>query len=196
MAQNQNQLENFFHFSSKLLIILPIVIIFFALIFKFVLKVEDKRIEKILPTPSINIQTPDFMNFFKNNSSPSAKLNLVGPFVCLLNTPTSSMSAYIKNKKFFAKIRENEKTNNSLFIDDCLYTWEGGSYSGERICGLSQYLGVAESLLTMNLLDLGQILGGKGTELKNLMNTCKEEKIENDSIFTAPKNVLFKNRQK
>lgn len=206
MTKDQNQIEDFFHITSRLIIIFPLVIILLALVLKFGQKTENKGYKQVLPSSTIKYNKPNFIDILKANSSPSARLNLKGPFICQLNTSTSSLSAYIKNKKISGNLAEKGKVTHTLFTDDCLYLWQEGNYSGERICGLSSYVNLAETLLSMNLVDFGQILSRLNqfdsslsalskNDAKSFINSCKKEEIVSDSIFILPKNVLFKNKR-
>ena len=100
---------------------------------------------------------------------------------------------------------KKKETGNFLFSGDCLYNWDKGEYSGEKICGLSSYVSTAEKLLNTGLIDINTIINSfKGTDnilkngstdfsLKDLV--CKEKIIQKNISFDPPKNILFKNKK-
>src|SRR3989338_6717730 len=97
-----HSLDDFFHFVSRLLFVVPIVMILFALLIKFSLtnpQLKDKK--QIFPSPTQTVT---------KTASLSAKLNLRGPFQCHFDNKDASLSAYIKDRKIF--LTSDGKTQN------------------------------------------------------------------------------------
>ena len=188
--------DKLLNFVSRFVIIIPLIIIILALIFKSQ-KQEFKK-ENINITPTIPI---------KNTQLDFKKINLNGEYTCSFKTKEATQTAYIKNKKIFVESLNKIKNETDYFIfsGDCLYNWDKGEYSGEKFCGLSKYISTAEKLLSVGFIDVDTILKSvkevsKGTgaknediDLKNL--TCKEGINQKKDLFNIPLNVLFKNKE-
>lgn len=174
-------LDDFFHIASKIIFILPVVMVVAALILKFNQKENYSSSQKI-NTAAIISPTKKVV------ITPAAIFDLNGPLVCHINEKQVSLSAYIKDKKIFAAKEEKDKIDYFLVKNDCLYWWQKGKYSGEKICGISSYLSYFEQIskfgfMGMEKLDLGSFIGN-----------CKKEEIKDAKIFELPKDILFKNK--
>lgn len=182
-------LEKFFYYSSKLILLFPIILIFFGLIIRFNQDKEKKTIyqEKKPKPTSATILSPTIKKM--------TSFNLQGPLVCQLTDKEASISAYIKDKNIFAKVIEKEGRQNFLFKEDCLYLWQDGQYTGEKICGVGQYLNLVTSL---PFFDFSSVIGNysknlfKELNFSRLVSSCEAKKVE-DEIFTLPPRVIFKN---
>lgn len=166
---DNENISDFFSFVSKAVIILPIFIVIIALFLKF-----------SVPKKSTTIP---------NTISPTVipKFDLKGPIVC--------DSLFIKDKKVMLK----NKSTNYLLNGDCVYIWDKDSASGERKCGLSNYINMAENYL--GLFDIENIINNnlvkdvikdKDIDLKEVIKSCQRKVIKDDSIFNIPEKVLFK----
>lgn len=192
-------LDEFFYYSSKVILSIPIIIVILGLVVKFNQKKEqnsDYKSKKIISTPIISPKLTAVPKPVKENSS----FNLQGPLVCRYSSNEASISAYIKNKNIFVKINKKDKGENFLVSGDCLYSWKDNQYTGEKICGIGQYISLVSSLpfidpsLVLNgelLLDKSE-LPIKKEEFDHLASFCKKEKI-NDEIFKPPLAIIFKN---
>lgn len=122
--------------------------------------------------------------------------NLKGPFVCQMKEKEATISAYVKNERIFVK---KGNAQNFLLREDCLYLWETGKYSGERICGLSQYLGIVRQISQFSgFIDKfaqGSQLSEQKESIKTLLNACRKEEIKDEKLFEFPKNILFRNKE-
>jgi len=208
MKDQQQSLDNLFHITSRFIIVLPIVIIIFGIILKLSSGSSQQKsfLEyNLTPTPIKSQNFLDSLNVLKKSSA-SARFNLTGPLSCPFSTETAAVNAYIKDKKIFIQMGEKNVVNNYLLNGDCVYIWKSGFYSGEKICGISQQVGIVESLLSSGFLDpnlifsgLGQVfnlpnIGGSQDVLKSALSSCKNEEIPNSVQFEIPRNVLFKNK--
>lgn len=181
--------QNFQSF-LKFLFIIPASIIITALLFRIVPKQENKIppvVVKISPTISL---LPEFP------ASSSAGLNLSGPFVCNFSQNPLTVQGYIKNKQIFAQMRNKNTVNNFLLKDDCFYRWENGLSAGEKTCGLQPVLGLIEPLMNSGLLNEGMLSQFNSSldvnTVKGIMQSCKKEEIQDESVFVVPINISFK----
>ncbi|MDH7476105.1 MAG: hypothetical protein QHH09_01375 [Microgenomates group bacterium] len=190
-----NFLEVFFNYSAKIIIIFSLSIIIVASMWKLNKKNEGKSTAiKIILTPTVNPPT----------LPPEKEINLAGPISCRLETAEGTISAFIKDEKFLVQLPENNKKKTILFKDDCIYIWEEGRYSGEKKCGLKQYLDFFKKLNLLNTIKLDSIIGflnplfdqtltsSQEALIKRVINRCQKEEKINEKIFYLPANILFK----
>jgi len=183
-------LEDFFSSYAKIVLFIPLVILIIGL---FLRLTENKTIKQdlalISPTATI-----------KKSITPTVskiKIDLEGPFVCQINTSEASISAFVEKQKVFVQLQEKEAVKNYLFSGDCLYSWEEKKYTGEKICGLGQYLPLLNNLTSLNLDFVSQLIGNqmplKDFSINQLFSQCRKEEITNKEIFKLPSLVIFKN---
>ena len=202
--------ETIFHFLSKVAIVVPLVLIFVALVIK-IGGLRDTLFspQKILvsrPTAAPLQNTLNTSSIVKPATGEAA-FDLVGPWLCNYSFTEGTLSASIKNKNAIAHFVSKGKTDNFLLNGDCVYFWETGMYSGQKFCGVSSYLGVFDMLSQFKMVNVGTIfqylpqMGLKNNipvseaDLKNFADSCKKREMEGAS-FVIPTNVLFKNISK
>ena len=200
MKEQSKQLDDIFHLVSRFTIIFPIVIVIVALFLKYSGGSPQQKNFKeysLIPTPTKS------QNFL---ASPSARFNLTGPLSCFFSKESATVNAYVKDKKIFIQMGEKNVLSNYLLSGDCVNIWKSGVYSGEKICGISQQVGIVEGLLSSGFLDsnmifesLGKVfalpdVGGSQDVLKSAMSSCRNEEIPNSVQFEIQRNVLFKNK--
>lgn len=169
-------IDNFLHFVSKLVIIIPLLILSASFFLKFNSK-EETNYKKIFPSITI---TPTKI------ASISAVFDISGPLVCEGKNLDNSFTVYIKDKKIFATKKEKSEFNYFLLKDDCLYLWKEGTYSGEKICNISPYFSYFNQLL--KLLD-AQV---NNLNMFPINDSCRKEEIKDEKIFEVPAEILFK----
>lgn len=183
-------LDEFFHYASKIILIIPIIIVIFALIIKFNEKKEEgvnKSNQRILISPKISSKP----TINKKKSS----FNLKGPLVCQYSNKEASVSAFIKDKNIYAKIVKKNSQENFLVKGDCLYHWQEKQYTGEKICGIGQYLSLVASLPFFDFSSLFKNVNDplmKELNLNQLISSCEEKKVDGE-IFQMPQEIIFKN---
>ncbi|MCX7881092.1 MAG: hypothetical protein N2482_01085 [Patescibacteria group bacterium] len=197
----KDNLFDIFHFLSKAILLVPIVIFILALFFKF--NYSQRKTLISLPTPTI-VLTPT-----KTEKKEEIKIDLKGPFVCEGELNQISASVFIKDKKIKVILSKKEKKENHLIVDDCYYSWDEGSFSGKRICGLKPAMSLVETMMSLgvfslqNLFDQLANFGGAGLEntiatkegqIKEFLHFCQKKEIE-DKVFQIPVNILFKNKE-
>ena len=173
---NTDNLDSFFSFTSKIVIIIPIFILVISLFLKF--NTPNKSfpvLTKINPTTTPIIKNSDF------------KFDLRGPIVC--------ETFFIKNKKILFK----NKSTNYLLNGDCLYIWNTSESDGEKKCGLSGYVNMAENylgsfsindLITNNMVK--DFIKNKNIDLTSVTKNCERKEIEDIYIFEIPEKVVFR----
>ncbi|OGK47885.1 hypothetical protein A2963_03480 [Candidatus Roizmanbacteria bacterium RIFCSPLOWO2_01_FULL_40_13] len=209
MKTQNNNLDNFFHIASRFTMVFPVAALIIAVLVKYS---QGRSIQKnyqqfsFTATPKQNINLPEFLTN-SNKASPSANFNLEGPLSCYFRNDSTIVNAYVLDKRIYVKSSDRSEVNNYLLNGDCIYLWVTGSYTGEKICGISGQLKVVESLLGSGLIDAGSIftnLGklldipqtdGSDKVLSSALNACKKEEIPESIKFETPKNILFKNKK-
>jgi len=199
--KQQKNLDSIFFPLSRIIIIIPIVVLLVALYFKIS---ENKTLSYnkspvATPTTVLQVQSEPSMPVKKNSVDNSLNLDLTGPYQCEDTQASHSAKLYIKNKNIYASIVENQQRQDFLLKGDCIYRWSG--YKGEKSCGISEYVGLYETLSAVGfmsfdtLFEKGMEMGGMSASseasLKRTINSCKKQ-IVADSIFTYPSNVVFK----
>jgi len=174
---DNESLHSFFSYVSKIVLIIPIFIVVVSLFFKF------NQPKTVTIAQSQNVEAPKLGVSTNTNA---IKFNLVGPIVC--------ENLFIQNKKVLLK----NKTTNYLLNGDCLYIWEIGKSIGEKKCGLSNYVNMAENYLGFLSIDdlinnnmIKDKIKDKNIDLKEITQSCKREEIKDKTIFGIPKQVSF-----
>lgn len=195
--KNDN-LFDFFSVISKAVIIVPIVVVIVALLFKFNKKPMQQLSYRIAPTLTIMTRPTQV--------STSIKFDLKGPLICGGKVDSASVSAYIKDKKIKIIFYNKDEKENLLVSGDCFYNWDEGEFSGQKMCGLSPVLSIVETMASFGGLNFGLLfdqlknlgvsdkVASNQAKFNQLLKTCREEKID-EQLFKIPTNILFKNRQ-
>jgi len=194
---NESLLDNFFHGASRIVFVFPLIIVVLGLIIKFN-NPGNKKTNAIISRIEIKPST-------KPQISPtlSVQLNLNGPFICtgsaVLSKEKKEQITYdisIFNKQLYAKFNDKEVTQYVLFVNDCVYRWKKGIFTGVKTCGLSSYVNILEVALSFSTdqsLQLIKQIIPIEVSMSEIIRTCKEETIKDQSIFSIPQNILFKN---
>lgn len=175
----------------------------FAAFFLIVLTVG--LLTKKTNPPEQKIVSPQPMpTVARSPQKPTFIFNLKGPTVCRLSEKGASISAYIKDETILVMRGDKEQF---LLKGDCLYRWESGKYSGERMCGLSPYVGIFKQISSFGFFGMKDVLSmidklpqakdltGQKKQIESLLATCRQEEIQDIKLFDVPKNILFRNRE-
>lgn len=175
---NTEELDSFFSFVSKAVIVIPIIIFVFSLFFKFATPKNSALLS--------NSVTPTVTPVIQKNT---IKFDLKGPIVC--------DALFIQDKKVLFK----NKLTNYLLNGDCLYIWESGKTNGEIKCGLSNNVKMAENFLAYFSIDdlisnnlVKDLIKNKDINLGSVVKSCKRKAIKDNSIFNIPTKTLFKSK--
>lgn len=192
MRNNMEKADFYQNFQSflKFLFIIPASIFITVVLFRVIPKQENK-----IPPAIVQI-SPTVAILPEKQASSSASLNLTGPFVCNFSQNPLTVQGYIKNKQIFVQMRNQNTVSNFLLKDDCFYRWENGLSAGEKTCGLQPVLGLIEPLINSGLLNkdmLSQFNSSLDVNtVKGIMQSCKKEEIQDESVFIVPINISFK----
>lgn len=201
-----NKVINFF-------IVIIIVFVMVAFAFKsYQSQLEAERVQfKRIPLKQTQQTVPFGLNESSSSgssiSSTSATFNLQGPLICSYkdNKENLDLKAYIKNKQIYVETPHQGEQERILIAGDCLYNWDEGEATGTKMCGVSQYMSLFESLAKLGLVDPTTLLRALSemrpsgfqeapSEMKTIQNLnqiCIKGEIK-DSIFEIPINVQFK----
>jgi hypothetical protein len=201
-------IDNIIYSLSKITIVVPIIIILVAL-FVFMNRrfAATKTMSNSFISPtSLPVENSSLFNsLLQQNSTNEGKLDLKGPYYCIYGTKTSTISAYIKNLSIYAEQNSLNSQNNFLLNGDCFYIWQKGKFSGEKLCGISQFMPMINMFSNIgisidnlfNYLPLNDLLKDKQfiskEEIDKFVKSCKKQEID-DLIFEVPRQILFRNK--
>jgi len=97
---NTDNLNSFFSFISKAVIVIPIVVVILSLMFKF----GQSKTGRINPTPTT-------IQIAQNNSF---KFDFKGPYKCFYKDDKIEAKIYIKNKNVLAEVNKERKIKKYL----------------------------------------------------------------------------------
>jgi len=196
--KHHDVIHDFFHTFSRIIIILPFIIIVFAILLK--VSKSDTVMTGQSATPLI---TPVST---KSTLQSNASINLQKSSLCLFQTKEASWSAFIQNRMIKAISTDNIKTSYYLLKNDCFYMWEKNKYSGEKMCGIGQFISVGENLVNSGLMseDMFNIMQSQlkiniplpiqYSDIQKIMSSCKPSSNIPLTQFELPKQVLFKSK--
>jgi len=145
---NTESLDNFFSYVSKAVIIIPIFIFIFSLIFKFGQSKPKNIYSEISPTIFVS-PTLSVVN--------KISIDLIGPWICHYQEGQKQYDLSINNKKVVLQVKEN---NQSKRYD------------------LSPYVPYAEGLLKTDITNIQNMINqyfGQKIDVKKVLDSCKKE---------------------
>lgn len=188
-------MQQFIRFISKTSVLLLLGII--CIIVFFIDTYKDGQSQVVSPLVMTDSITPSMS---LPQSTSSKQLNLSGSYAC----ESESSVAYISNKKLYFETKTATSSSHISFQGDCLYMWQKNVKTGQKTCGLGQYVRLFEMVKGTNL-DLKSIsgfLGNNGVVSKflggqsvsgldaSLLSSCHEEPVD-AQIFQLPSDVTF-----
>ena len=200
-----DNIQEFFRISSRVALVIPVAAVIIALAMRYhvfdrnepVLPATKQIAQAALPTPAISSTASAVI------SSPRS-LNFSGDIVCGYGDIEASISALKKNNNILFRKKTRKGTGNYLVNGDCLYVWEQGAYGGQKVCGIGQYVGMAQSLFSSGLIDVNTFMkflpqglsaAPTGTvsapNINALLATCVNREVSDPKIFEVPKYVVF-----
>jgi hypothetical protein len=194
----QNTFDTFFHYISKGIIFVPIIIIIIALIMK---GTSNNKVQiVIVPSPTVIVvratPTPSLWEEIKD-STIAASFNLTGPFSCNVKDSDKNMELEIASNQVYVSYVKNKESKKGLLQGDCFYSWNDLLSKGEKICGISPYLSLLESMSLQSLLSnplLSSVIKGKEKDIVKLMLSCVKKPVLNRNVFYVPVNVVFSSK--
>lgn len=193
---------NTFRQASKIILYVPLVIIVLIVLAK--LSNPDapvQRLQVISPSPFPTAKVKYGTNSAEVSQKPSfqiasnsATFDLKGPYKCTYTDEKMDVTAYIKNRQIYAEISSQGTPQRAVIKGDCLYSWNMGETTGKKMCGVTQYLQLFDTVSQMGLMNSETILkymAQKGSgetpamPIQQQAKMCTKVEIE-DSLFTIP----------
>ena len=150
---NTEPLDGFFSFVSKAVIIIPIFIFVFSLIFKF----GQLKTGRINPTPIMNSVCTGQACLTPTPTINKIPIDLIGPWICNYQEGKKQYNLSIKNKNVVLQVKENNQTKKY---------------------DLSSYVSYAEGFLDTDITNIENMINqyfGKKINLKEILKSCKKE---------------------
>ena len=202
---NEDFFHHFFHAASRIIFIVPFVVIFVAIAIRY--QVFNSNSEPVMKniTSSKKIQ---------NITTSSQTIKKAGPdlskdVTCSFLGKEASISAYKKENNIFVRNKTLKETSNYLINGDCLYKWKEGSSMGQKTCGIGQYVSIAQTLYSTGLIDINTLINYIPKDvavasqsaiplakIKQVIQSCVNKKVEEKNMFNVPKEVGFNEGEK
>ena len=194
-----DEIFEIFSILSRVIIFIPVAVVFIALIYKFNQTPYNSKKERQ------NFIIPTIAPVSKIPNQTKINIDLKGPLVCQGSLDGLKVKIFLKDKKIRAITEQKNKKENFLLNDDCFYSWLEGEYFGEKKCGLAPIINIAEEIIGLNGVNLslvGDQLAKFGIEQKiatdeakisQLIKNCQKKEIASQT-FSLPQNILFKNK--
>ena len=193
-----------FWYMGRASIIIPIVVIALALIFK----IDQYKKEKQNPPLPRPVPTAQKSNTLSTNPIIPSKTNPIDlsvPQKCVFtNASNDSGVVYTDTNNIYGEFSKTATglTTKVLIKGDCVYKWDSSATVGEQICGVEQYLSILKSLASTGLLDASTLISivnstGGGSEEKiettKFETTCTPQPVP-ETIFVIDPSVTFTKR--
>lgn len=198
---------NALHTISKITIVIPIIVIALALVYKLSQSPEiTYKQNRTYPTPVIPTLRP-LNQAADATSSAQIQLDLQGPYSCKYTSPDKeNYILAIENKKVAFSLQSAAGSADFWLSGDCLYARDNAARFGKKTCGLSQVISMIELASKFgggfpadsitDFLKMGQQVGGRESvkitedSMQKLLATCKKTEVD-DKVFVPPANVTF-----
>ncbi len=195
-----DKIHSVFWHIGRITIIVPLVIVGLALVFKIDQVKKDKEFkERQTARPTVTV-IPSKIPMPSLNQKRRG-IDLTKSQVCTaLGSGGAAATVYIVKNNIAAEfLTSNQASTVKVVVkDDCIYSW-GETLSGSQICGVSNYMGILSTLSAAGMLDPATFMemlnkfGGVQENLsafKNIEPVCREQTVV-DSVFTVDKRVKF-----
>lgn len=183
----------FINFISRWSVIIPMLLLFIFVIFLYNQNINIKKEQTKL----------NLLQKVKANST-LKNIDLKNESVCKYSSKDASISAYIKSKRIFLQNtdKKNKEISYLLISGDCLYRWPDKGNKGEKTCGVSSFINIADNLIKFGLIN-PEILSNQFINLDNYIgmniNTsevlknikCIKTKVPSTTSFEIPKKIIF-----
>ena len=199
----QEKVHDFFHYGSRLTMVLPIIIIILAIVFKPEKTQTLSQVASNTVVPTTISPRPTIFKGKPTPTTPKTPVDIKGPTVCTFTneSPYKGM-LYIKNKMIYGDVQEKEskKFISVVLKEDCVYKWEKGTLTGTKICGFTKYMDMLEKMSSIGILtaeNLMQIIAEYSNKsyaaYTTSVDSCKKETIS-DTVFRIPSNIQFQQK--
>lgn len=200
--QEENFLDKFIYNFSRVAILIPILFIVMGVSMKvmgFNFATPQSALAQITPTPAF---TASDNNIFSNVSAGETKIDLKGPLICSGTFNAITADVKIKDYSIAATLIADNRTRNIIVEGDCLYHWFSNTKTGQKMCGISQYMPMINLLSQFNMLDIKTIfslipnmntpVSLDDNDAQQLAQSCAPGEIT-DSVFNVPAGITFSN---
>lgn len=120
--------------------------------------------------------------------------DIVKPRTCEYKNEGLIAKVYIQKSKVSATITQEDGIKNIMLLNDCVHIWKQGEFSGQQICGVSQYLGLFQMYSSFlspdSIMSMVPGLGG-GDTLSSVLSSCVDGAVD-ESEFILPNGITFK----
>lgn len=196
-------LHNFFYAVSRVVLILPFVIIFSALAIRYQVFNSSSEIKKDNRILSKKMQKTDTFTATLNSEKKKG-LDIKNDFICSFFDKESSISASKKENNIFIKNKSTKETSNYLVNGDCLFQWKERTNSGKKTCGIGQYITIAQTLYSTGLIDIDTLMNYMPkdvsvasqsaiplSKIKQVIQSCVNRGVKEKNIFDVPNRVSW-----
>ncbi len=188
----QSFFDEIFHVFSKMIIVVPVVIVIMALFMRFTQKTSPLSFNQTVPAPTVHI-LPTSASV---SASSSIRVMLDGPFVCNYNSKDATVNAYIKSKNVQAILQQQNNTTHIILANDCVYFWDNKKITGAKMCGLSPYISLfgqipINSLLGNSSLPIPSLVQTQSLNVSEILKSCKKQDFNTSNYFKIPQNIVF-----
>lgn len=177
---------------SKVVILIPVLIILLALIVKRGDKNQvSLKMAQFDPSPTI-VEPTDIPD-------DKVYVDLEGPSTCVMKNKEYKVTAQIKNSHIAATIEGANQTKNYILTDDCLYIWARNERSGIKKCDMAKVMPMVKGLAQLHLLTINDTIaalsrvglqGNTFATMKWDKPVCQKTEVK-DTVFNIPGNVAF-----
>lgn len=196
-------LHNFFHVASRIILILPFVIIFIVLAMRY--QVFNSSNEPLIRKRGQSTITSKKAQKTETsstvlNAEQKKGLDVKNDFICSFFDKESSVSAFKKENNILIRNKNAKETNNYLVNGDCLFQWKEGSSTGKKTCGIGQYVSIAQTLYSTGLIDIDTLMNyiPKNisvasqsaiplAKIKQVFQSCVNKEVKEKRLFEIPK---------
>lgn len=187
------------HVVSKLTIAVPLVIMVLALLISINSR-SQSMIKKtsIQPTLKVESQTSQTAS-----AASTISFDLKGPLNCEYKSSTQDIRVAVKDTKVATTIIENKQQRHIIRSGDCVYLWNHGELTGQKICGVEQYASMFQMVSSLPFFKpemLASMLNQFNTQpgasiaaqlpFAEVLKKCKKSAV-NEGVFDIPTAVNF-----
>ncbi len=188
----KDHLQSHYSTISKSVVLIPILIIIFAL----VAKTGDRnqvslKMAQFGPTVKV-IQPTDVPD-------DKVYVDLEGPSTCVMKNSDYTVTVQIKKSQISAKMVGLKQTKQYILTEDCLFIWTLNEKNGIKKCDMSKVIPMVQGLADLHLLTINDMIsalskiglqGSAFSSMKWDKPVCMKNEVS-DTVFNVPSNIRF-----
>lgn len=200
MDQEHKRLE----LISRIVIFIPLIIVVVSVLMKSNSPTKAILSEQITPSVVLNQSETKTSSKAPLMNKHNVSLDLYGPYRCEYKKDSTDITVAVKNKNISVSYVNGKTTTNVVITDECGYKWDEGTFTGEKMCNIGQYISIVEMLSSFNILKFDSILSMINQVdpsisvdpaiVTSITDTCKKEEIDS-TVFTVPTTISFSDIQ-